>query len=102
MALRGRHRRLCKPCTKVPMATLVSPALDPETSLLDDAVQREICKCESDGVWLCQPCGRSMRGADNDYQRYVYLPADSHHPAFEKHQGLTRVVQHLEMARSLR
>ncbi|KAF6832534.1 hypothetical protein CPLU01_06076 [Colletotrichum plurivorum] len=69
VALRGRHRRLCKACTKVPIATLVSSALDPGTSLLDDAVQREICKCESDGVWLCQPCGRSMRGADNDYQR---------------------------------
>ncbi|EFQ28999.1 hypothetical protein CGRA01v4_11345 [Colletotrichum graminicola] len=68
-ALRERHRRLCNPCTKAPIATLVNDALEPDTSLLDDAVRREICRCEIDGVWLCQPCGRSMRGADHDYQR---------------------------------
>jgi len=60
---------LCNPCTKAPIATLVNDALEPDTSLVDDAVRREICRCEIDGVWLCQPCGRSMRGADHDYQR---------------------------------
>ncbi|KAK1968164.1 hypothetical protein LY78DRAFT_701732 [Colletotrichum sublineola] len=68
-ALRERHRRLCNPCIKAPIASLVNDALDPETPLLDDAVRREICRCDIDGVWLCQPCGRSMRGADHDYQR---------------------------------
>ncbi|KAL0942658.1 uncharacterized protein CTRU02_200543 [Colletotrichum truncatum] len=69
VALRERHRRLCQPCTKAPIALLVNPALDPATSLLDDAVRREVCRCDIDGVWLCQPCGRSMRAADQDYQR---------------------------------
>ncbi|KAK1985128.1 hypothetical protein LZ30DRAFT_779290 [Colletotrichum cereale] len=68
-ALRERHRRLCNPCVKAPIASFVNDALEPETSLLDDAVRREICRCDIDGVWLCQPCGRSMRGADHDYQR---------------------------------
>ncbi|KAI3536887.1 hypothetical protein CABS01_06024 [Colletotrichum abscissum] len=68
-ALRERHRRLCQCCTKAPIATFVNHALEPEIPLLDDAVRREICRCDVDGVWLCQPCGRSMRGADHDYQR---------------------------------
>ncbi|OLN93038.1 hypothetical protein CCHL11_07491 [Colletotrichum chlorophyti] len=68
-ALRERHRRLCNACTKAPIAALVSSVVEPETSLLDDGVRREICRCDIDGVWLCQPCGRSMRGADHDYQR---------------------------------
>ncbi|KAJ0333796.1 hypothetical protein COL922a_010468 [Colletotrichum nupharicola] len=49
--------------------SLVNPALDPKTPLTHDAVRREICRCELDGVWLCQPCGRSMRAADQDYRR---------------------------------
>ncbi|TQN70715.1 hypothetical protein CSHISOI_04715 [Colletotrichum shisoi] len=68
-ALRERHRRLCNPCIKDPIASLVNSALEPETPLLDDAVRREICRCDIDGVWLCQPCGRSMRGDDHEYQR---------------------------------
>ncbi|KAF9880908.1 hypothetical protein CkaCkLH20_01950 [Colletotrichum karsti] len=67
--IRERHRRLCQACVKAPIASLVNPALDPQTSLCDDAVRREICRCELDGVWLCQPCGRSMRAADQDYRR---------------------------------
>ncbi|KAF4880704.1 hypothetical protein CGCSCA1_v000553 [Colletotrichum siamense] len=67
--LKDRHRRLCQPCVKAPIAALVNPALDPETPLTHDAVRREICRCELDAVWLCQPCGRSMRAADQDYRR---------------------------------
>jgi len=37
--------------------------------LTADAVQRSICKCDTEGVWLCQPCGRSIRATDNEYQR---------------------------------
>jgi hypothetical protein len=29
---------------------------------------RAICTCATEGVWLCQPCGRSIRGADLDYE----------------------------------
>ncbi|TDZ46139.1 hypothetical protein CTRI78_v009021 [Colletotrichum trifolii] len=68
VTLKDRHRRLCQPCTKAPVASLVNSALDPETPLLDDAVKREICRCEVDGVWLCQPCGRSIKSADGEYQ----------------------------------
>ena len=27
-----------------------------------------VCTCPSAGVWLCQPCGRSIRNADNEYE----------------------------------
>lgn len=69
MALRERHRRLCKPCVRAPIATLAKPALDADLPVTSDAVQRAVCKCEDEGVWLCQPCGRSIRGADHEYQR---------------------------------
>lgn len=67
--LRERHRRLCRACVKAPIGYLTKPPLDDETPLSADAVQRSLCKCASEGVWLCQPCGRSIRGMDNDYQR---------------------------------
>ncbi|KAI1501510.1 hypothetical protein F5X99DRAFT_382779 [Biscogniauxia marginata] len=65
---RDRHRRLCIPCTKVPLGTLARPPLLPDTTLDSEAMQRAICTCDSEGVWLCQPCGRSIRGADQDYK----------------------------------
>ncbi|KAI1773547.1 hypothetical protein F4818DRAFT_113196 [Hypoxylon cercidicola] len=66
--LRDRHRRLCIPCSKAPLGTLVQPPLQPDTPVDADEMQRAICSCESEGVWLCQPCGRSIRGADHDYK----------------------------------
>jgi len=30
--------------------------------------QRAVCTCPTEGVWLCQPCGRSVRNADSDYE----------------------------------
>ncbi|KAF5023017.1 hypothetical protein F66182_4936 [Fusarium sp. NRRL 66182] len=69
VALKERHRRLCKPCVHAPIATLVKAPLHPDTPLSSELVSREVCRCASDGVWLCQPCGRSIRGADHDYQR---------------------------------
>jgi hypothetical protein len=75
VALRERHRRLCKTCTKAPLPLLVSPPLDSDLPLSDDAMKAAICQCSTHGVWLCQPCGRSIRGADHDYKRYVaFLP----------------------------
>ncbi|KAL7810307.1 hypothetical protein V8C44DRAFT_332899 [Trichoderma aethiopicum] len=67
-ALRERHRRLCVTCAKAPIAALASPALDPSLPLDSDAVQRAICQCDTEGVWLCQPCGHSIRNADHDYK----------------------------------
>lgn len=69
IALRERHRRLCVTCARAPIATLTQPPLDEDKPLSSEAVQRAICKCDSQGVWLCQPCGRSIRAADHEYQR---------------------------------
>ncbi|KAK7749193.1 hypothetical protein SLS62_008374 [Diatrype stigma] len=68
VVLRDRHRRLCLPCAKAPLGTLTRPRLRSDTPLDADVMQRAICTCTSDGVWLCQPCGRSIRSADHDYQ----------------------------------
>ncbi|GAW21509.1 hypothetical protein ANO14919_110300 [Xylariales sp. No.14919] len=67
-AFRGRHRRLCIPCTKAPLAALTKPPLPPGTSIDADEMQRAMCTCQSDSVWLCQPCGRNILGADQDYR----------------------------------
>ncbi|KAG5966096.1 hypothetical protein E4U57_003003 [Claviceps arundinis] len=68
IALRARHRRLCRTCIKAPVAALAIPRLDPNLPFTSDSVQQSLCQCETCGVWLCQPCGRSIRGADNEYQ----------------------------------
>ncbi|KAK9415609.1 hypothetical protein SUNI508_10268 [Seiridium unicorne] len=68
IVLRDRHRRLCIPCSKAPIGTLAKPPLRPETSIDADIMKRAMCTCQIEGVWLCQPCGRSIRGADHDYQ----------------------------------
>ncbi|KAL7623407.1 hypothetical protein AAE478_007089 [Parahypoxylon ruwenzoriense] len=68
IVLRDRHRRLCFPCSKAPLGALVKPPLRPDTPIDADEMQRAICTCVSKGVWLCQPCGRSIRGADHDYK----------------------------------
>ncbi|KAH0593175.1 hypothetical protein MHUMG1_09177 [Metarhizium humberi] len=51
-----------------PIAALAIPRLDPELPFGSDAVQQSLCKCEKAGVWLCQPCGRSIRAADHEYR----------------------------------
>jgi len=87
IVLRDRHRRLCISCTKAPLGSLVKPRLDPDVSLESDDMQRAICRCDSDGVWLCQPCGRSIRGDDYDYKRWVNIPVpDTYAPSsFSSH-----------------
>ncbi|KAI0972339.1 hypothetical protein F4678DRAFT_430035 [Xylaria arbuscula] len=65
---RDRHRRLCVPCIKAPLAALANPPLLPETSIDADEMRRAKCTCDSDGVWLCHPCGRNIIGADQDYR----------------------------------
>ncbi|KAI2624979.1 hypothetical protein GGR54DRAFT_594365 [Hypoxylon sp. NC1633] len=66
--LPDRHRRLCLPCSKAPLGSLAKPPLRADTPIDADEMQRAMCACASEGVWLCQPCGRSMRGADHDYK----------------------------------
>ncbi|KAI0855231.1 hypothetical protein F4860DRAFT_507617 [Xylaria cubensis] len=65
---RDRHRRLCIPCTKAPVAALTRPPLLPNTPIDADEMQRAICTCQNDRVWLCHPCGRNILGADQDYR----------------------------------
>lgn len=41
---------------------------NPPGILNGETLKRETCNCPSEGVWLCQPCGRSLRNADNEYE----------------------------------
>ena len=82
--LRHRHRRLCPTCIRAPLASLVSPNMPTPSgstpSLTTSTLNRAICTCEKEGVWLCQPCGRGLRSADTTYEsiwrwRTSYGPA---------------------------
>lgn len=66
--MRNRHRRLCDACVAAPLGTLVKPRLGPEIRIDSEDMERAICKCGSEGVWLCHPCGRSILGDDTGYQ----------------------------------
>ncbi|ESA42674.1 uncharacterized protein NCU04224 [Neurospora crassa OR74A] len=68
IVLRDRHRRLCVTCAKTPIGNLTKPPLGREFSVESDDVQRAICRCDTDGVWLCQPCGKTIRNDDYDYK----------------------------------
>ncbi|KAH7420012.1 hypothetical protein BKA64DRAFT_700013 [Cadophora sp. MPI-SDFR-AT-0126] len=87
--LRHRHRRICKACSKAPLSSLISglntptPAQEPpcaSSTLATETLKQKICACPTEGVWLCQSCGRSLRSADNEYEsiwkwRTRYLPS---------------------------
>ncbi|KAK2624989.1 hypothetical protein QTJ16_005358 [Diplocarpon rosae] len=91
--LRHRHRRICKTCSKAPLSSLVrTPVVStqevfsstiaptPRPSAETITLKQQICNCPTDGVWLCQPCGRSLRSADIEYEgiwkwRTRYLPS---------------------------
>ncbi len=52
----------------------------PSITLSAETLKREVCNCPTEGVWLCQPCGRSLRSADTEYEsiwkwRTRYLPS---------------------------
>ena len=88
--LNGRHRRLCRACTRAPLAQLTAPrrprssssssppASSPPSPLLPappsppaftaPAFLRSPCACTT-MIWLCQPCGQSLRSADTTYLR---------------------------------
>ncbi len=61
-------------CTKAPIGMLVKPPMPSDVLPDSEYLQRAICSCDSEGVWLCQPCGRGIRGADHDYQALVVAP----------------------------
>lgn len=89
--LRHRHRRICKICSKAPLASLVATSSSPcssssfsithddTRSLLPETIKDSLCSCPT-AVWLCQPCGRSLRSTDQEYEgiwkwRTRYLPS---------------------------
>ncbi|KAL1310616.1 hypothetical protein AAFC00_000889 [Neodothiora populina] len=79
-ALRGRHRRLCRTCIKSPLDEHTRYVVD-ECCQADDssssgtsdehqhtAIARDPCSCDEQ-VWICQPCGQSLRTHDTTYMR---------------------------------
>ena len=72
-ALASRHRRLCPTCSMVPLGYHTLPASAPaelleEPQFTSPAFLRGPCNCP-ETVWLCQPCGQSLRTADTTYMR---------------------------------
>ncbi|TVY55816.1 hypothetical protein LCER1_G005120 [Lachnellula cervina] len=83
---RYRHRRICTACSRVPLGYLVEQSSEHEHTssaiapLSGDNLRRAVCCCATDVVWLCQPCGRSLRSIDSEYEsiwkwRTRYLPS---------------------------
>lgn len=89
--LRHRHRRICKTCSKAPLASLIATSPSPYSSqsssvnheptllLSPETIEGSLCRCP-DVVYLCQPCGRSLRSTDQVYEgiwkwRTRYLPS---------------------------
>lgn len=89
-ALRARHRRLCRTCTKAPLPLLMAvpkqrsssdasppgspnqrPVLfesDKPRAFTASAFERTPCNCDQ-VIWLCAPCGKDLRNADTMYVR---------------------------------
>lgn len=69
--LQHRHRRLCKSCVKAPLGAIVpvSDAMLSASKGFGGTVANSVfCTCPTKGVWLCQPCGRSLRSSDATYE----------------------------------
>ncbi|KAF2008128.1 hypothetical protein P154DRAFT_453585 [Amniculicola lignicola CBS 123094] len=87
--LKARHRRLCRTCTKAPIALLTAPLRERPASsgastpsqprpdlhsgktaraFTAAAFGRAPCCCV-DMVWLCQACGQHLKNADTAYNR---------------------------------
>lgn len=90
-ALRARHRRICRTCTKAPLPLLMAAAKErtsssggspsppaspnPRPVFWDNdaprtftapAFERTPCNC-THVVWLCAPCGKDLKNADTTY-----------------------------------
>ena len=85
-ALKDRYRRLCEPCVQAPLKDHINPIIDPDTPVSSSIISQGICQCETSGVWLCQPCGRSIRNQDQTYLRSVpsSVPAKTALARFQK------------------
>lgn len=70
--LQHRHRRLCKTCVKAPLESITPPSPFPLSEMARGNPMYNansiFCTCPTEGVWLCQPCGRSLRSADATYE----------------------------------
>ncbi|TKA70094.1 hypothetical protein B0A55_08024 [Friedmanniomyces simplex] len=67
--LKGRHRRLCRADMKAPLDTLTVVSSHAHGDPTEAAqLARSPCTCTS-GVWICQPCGNSLRPNDTTYMR---------------------------------
>lgn len=92
-ALRARHRRICRTCTKAPLPLLMASPKERTTSsgsspsppasptqrpvfwdasadspraFTAPAFERTPCTCNH-VVWLCAPCGKDLKNADQTY-----------------------------------
>jgi hypothetical protein len=97
-ALRARHRRLCRTCTKAALPLLMAPRKQRSScesssshtppALFESgkprpftapAFERTPCNCDK-VVWLCAPCGKDVRNADTMYVRgWSWRTRYSHH-----------------------
>lgn len=99
IALKGRYRRLCRTCIRSPLDEHTRYAVNECCSAYDDsrfvkesiyirvlkdslstgpsddghghtsvATARDPCSCEKE-IWICQPCGQSLRTHDTTYMR---------------------------------
>ncbi|KHJ33033.1 putative sulfate transporter [Erysiphe necator] len=77
--LRYRHRRICKTCSSIDLATLILPSMknlcsdlhnlnNTTTKTNYNSIDLFICKCPSRTIWLCKTCGQSILNADQEYQ----------------------------------
>jgi len=74
--LNDRHRRVCRTCLRVPLEKHTSftiEHIDDEAHSSPDvftyqAFARDPCNC-TEHVWICQPCGQSLRTDDVTYVR---------------------------------
>lgn len=73
-ALKGRIRRLCRPCGTAPLSSHLSHPSDPhpgpweKDSVAATAFARTPCKCD-EMLWLCTQCGQTLRSDDTTYRR---------------------------------
>lgn len=74
--MKFRHRRLCRTCMKSPLPELmnITRTIEEDGTSHDETTPerrtyaRPPCTCE-DFVWVCQPCGQTMRTDDTTYIR---------------------------------
>lgn len=72
--VKDRHRRLCKICMKCPLESHSHlPDEDEKDNVSTEAFTyqafaRDACTC-AEQVWICQPCGHSLRTDDISYVR---------------------------------